>query len=179
MLLSRVVPEFDVLAAHIDESPASGESPAALARRLAQAKAAAVAQLSPDALVIGSDQVAALGDRILGKPGNATNAATQLADCSGHAVVFYTAVTVLCTDRHFAETHTDITTVHFRSLTSAEISAYLELDEPWDCAGSFKAEAHGSLLFKSIENQDPTGLIGLPVIWLANSLRRAGVQLLK
>ena len=179
MLLSRLVSEFDVSAAHIDESPVAGEAAAALATRLAQGKAQAIAKLNPDALVIGSDQVAALGDRVLGKPGNATNAATQLTDCSGHSVTFYTAVTVLCTAHDFAESHTDVTTVHFRTLTPAEIKAYLELDEPWDCAGSFKSEAHGSLLFDAIENRDPTGLIGLPIIWLGNCLRRAGIQLLK
>jgi len=178
-LLLRLLPEFAVQAAHADESRLPGEKPAQLATRLAQAKATAVAEQTPDALVIGSDQVAALGDRVLGKPGNHASAAAQLMSCSGRSVVFHTAVTVMCKDRQFAEKHTDVTTVQFRKLTESEIDAYLRIDEPWDCAGSFKAEAHGSLLFEAIENNDPTGLIGLPIIWLAGSLRRAGIQLLK
>ncbi len=178
VLLSRLTAKFSVMAANIDETPFAGESPANLATRLATNKATAIATLNPDAVVIGSDQVAALGERVLGKPGNADNAAAQLTACSGQTVKFYSAVTVLCRELGFTESHTDVTSVHFRELTREEIDAYLQLDQPWDCAGSFKSEAHGSLLFESLENTDPTGLIGLPIIWLGNCLRRAGIQLL-
>jgi len=175
-LLSRLSGDFQTCPADIDETPLSGESPADLAVRLAAGKAAAVAEQHPEALIIGSDQVAALGDEPLGKPGTAEKAAAQLAACSGSAVVFYTAVSVICPARGFSAAHTDITTVRFRELTDTEIEAYLRLDEPWDCAGSFKSEAHGSLLFTAIENSDPTGLIGLPLIWLGNCLREAGLD---
>lgn len=173
-LLGRLCSHFDACPADIDETPLLDEKPADLAVRLAAGKAAAIAEQHPDALIIGSDQVAALGDQPLGKPGSPDKAAAQLAACSGNAVVFYTAVSVICTATGFAAAHTDVTTVRFRELTAAEIDAYLQLDEPWDCAGSFKSEAHGSLLFNAIENSDPTALIGLPLIWLGNCLREAG-----
>ncbi|MBT8422281.1 MAG: septum formation protein Maf [Gammaproteobacteria bacterium] len=175
-LLSRLCEDFQACPAGIDETPLSGENPAELAARLAAGKAGKIARDHPDALIVGSDQVAALGDRLLGKPGTPAKAAAQLADCSGNAVVFYTAVSVLCLNSGFSAAHTDITRVRFRQLTAAEIDAYLKLDEPWDCAGSFKSEAHGSLLFEAIENTDPTGLIGLPLIWLGNCLREAGLD---
>ena len=175
-LLSRLSGDFSACPADIDETPADGEKPADLAARLAAGKAAAIAEQHPEALIIGSDQVAALGDRPLGKPGTPAKAAAQLAACSGNAVIFYTAVAVICRSSGFSATHTDVTTVRFRELSSAEIEAYLQLDQPWDCAGSFKSEAHGSLLFEAIENTDPTALIGLPLIWLGNCLREAGLD---
>ena len=175
-LLSRLWSDFQTCPADIDETPQPGEAPAALAARLAAGKAGKVADQEPQALVIGSDQVAALGDTPLGKPGSADKAAAQLAACSGKTVVFCTAVAVLCRDTGFSASHTDITTVRFRTLADAEIQAYLRLDEPWDCAGSFKSEAHGSLLFTAIENSDPTALIGLPLIWVGNCLRAAGLN---
>ena len=175
-LLKRIVPEFEVCAAAIDESRHADETPAELARRLAHAKAATVSGSHPGALVIGSDQVAALGDQALGKPGNAANAARQLAACSGQQVIFYTAVTVGGPD--FAEQHLDITTVTFRSLNATEIEHYLERDKPWDCAGSFRSEGLGAVLFESVSTQDPSAIVGLPLIWVAGSLRRAGWELL-
>jgi septum formation protein len=177
-LLSRLTSGFVAQAAAVDESRKIGENPADMSARLARSKAEAVSALQPDALVIGSDQVAALGDEVLGKPGNEINAAAQLAACSGQAVRFYTAVSVIFPAGNFSAHHTDISTVQFRQLTSPEIEAYLKLDQPFDCAGSFKSEAHGSLLFESLDNQDPTGIIGLPLIWLGSCLRKAGVKLL-
>ncbi len=177
-LLARLGAEFAVIPADADERRQPDEPPAALAARLAHAKATAVAASRPDAVIIGSDQVAALGDRVLGKPGDRTNAAKQLAACSGATVTFYTAVCLLHPNGSGKAEHTDITRVQFRDLDAAEIDAYLTLDEPWDCAGSFRAEAHGVLLFHAIENQDPTALIGLPLIWLGNALRQTGVKLL-
>lgn len=178
-LLQRIAPDFAAIPAAVDETPQPGEAPPHLAARLAVAKAAAIAKQHPKALIIGSDQVAALGDRPLGKPGNAENAAAQLADCSGNTVNFYTAVSVVRLDDGFTASHTDITSVRFRDLSRHEIDAYLRLDEPWDCAGSFKSEAHGTLLFEAIENTDPSALIGLPLIWLAGCLRAAGINRLR
>jgi septum formation protein len=177
-LLARLTPDFEAQAANIDESRQPGEKPANLAARLACDKAKAVARLHPEAVIIGSDQVAALDDEVLGKPGSEKNAASQLMACSGREVRFYTAVAVIFPPGEVRAEYTDISTVKFRQLSRAEIDAYLKLDQPWDCAGSFKSEAHGSLLFESLRNEDPTGIIGLPLIWLANCLRKAGVNLL-
>jgi septum formation protein len=177
-LLGRIVAEFDVQPAAIDESRLAAETPADLAVRLAVSKADRIATKNPGAIVIGSDQVAALGDTALGKPGNAQQAALQLAACSGKQVVFYTSVSLISQQSAFHEQHLDVTTVTFRELSSPEIDRYLELDQPWDCAGSFRAESKGPLLFESIQSNDPTGLIGLPLIWLAGSIQRAGIDLL-
>jgi septum formation protein len=176
-LLERIVATFDVAPSSVDESPAQDEQPDGLAQRLASAKAASIASANPDAVVIGSDQVASYAGNILGKPGNHANAAKQLLACSGRPVIFYTAVSVVCESHGFVEHHTDITTVNFRTLTATEIDRYLKHDQPWDCAGSFRAESLGVTLFESIDNKDPSAIIGLPLIWLAGSLRRAGVQL--
>jgi septum formation protein len=164
--------------ADIDEQRRDGEPPARLAARLAVEKAAKLAARHPAAVVIGSDQVAAVDDEVLGKPGTPERAARQLAACAGREVVFYTGVTVICAAAGFSEEHTDTTRVQFRDLSSAEIAAYLAADQPWDCAGSFRAEGLGAVLFEHIDNRDPTAIIGLPLIWLAGSLRRAGIKLL-
>lgn len=174
-LLSRILPEFETVTTDIDENPAPGEAPAALALRLAKAKARAVADIRPESLVIGSDQVAAAGTALLGKPGDHERAARQLAASSGKTVLFYTAAAVYCDATDFADTHIDITRVKFRELSPAAIDAYLNADRPWDCAGSFRSEGLGVVLLEAIENSDPTALIGLPMIWLADCLRRAGV----
>ena len=171
-LLERIVPGFEIAAADIDESAHPGEAPADLAVRLAADKAAAVAAIHPEAIVIGSDQVAARSGKLLSKPGSAANAIRQLGECSGRRVMFYTAVSI--SGPGFAEQHLDTTTVDFRELQAAEIERYVERDEPWNCAGSFRAEGLGPTLFKSILSHDPTALIGLPLIWVAGSLRRAG-----
>lgn len=177
-LLRRLRLDPVALPADIDESPTPAEEPAKLATRLAAGKARKIATLHPDALVIGADQVAALGATPLGKPGGRARAIEQLEACSGQTVIFYTAVTVLRLSNGFAEQHTDLTRVQFRKLTSAEIAAYVDADEPYDCAGSFRSEGLGAALFESIENRDPAAIIGLPLIWLAGALGRGGVALL-
>lgn len=171
-LLERLRLPFTTASPKVDELPRPSESPRALAQRLAIAKADAVARLHPAAWVVGADQVAECDDDILGKPGTAERARMQLAVCSGRVVTFHTAVRLMRgTD---AYTHVDATRVKFRVLTSEEIERYVELDNPLDCAGSFRSEGLGIVLFERIETDDPTALIGLPLLWLAGALRKAG-----
>jgi septum formation protein len=158
----------------VDETPEPGELPAALAARLALAKAKSIRRA--DAIVIASDQVAALDGRLLGKPGNHDAALGQLEACQGREVVFHTAVCVSSDHGRTINEHVDLTRVRFRQRSRAELSRYLDRDQPFDCAGGFKAEALGIALFESIESHDPTALIGLPLIWLANALRTAGLD---
>jgi septum formation protein len=178
-LLARLVSDFRVVAPDVDEAPRAGETPAALAGRLAQAKAVAVAAACPDSLVVGSDQVAELGGRILGKPGTREAARAQLAASSGRTVVFHTAVCLA--DARSApprcEAAIDRTEVVFRPLADEEIARYVDREQPLDCAGSFKAEGLGIALFEHIGTKDPTALIGLPLIALARLLRAAGFTL--
>jgi septum formation protein len=174
-LLERLRLPFDVVRPEVDETPHAGESPAALARRLAAAKAAAVAGPS-DAWVIGSDQVACLDGAPLGKPGSMEGAVDQLHRMSGHAVEFLTAVCVAHRSGH-AYQALDTTTVRFRTLDDAAIARYVEAEQPLDCAGSFKSESLGIALFDAIETVDPTALIGLPLIATARLLRQAGFAL--
>jgi len=175
-LLARLRLPFEVLAPEVDEAPRPGEPPAALALRLALAKARAVAQARPDAVVIGSDQVAECAGEVLGKPHTAERACEQLARASGTTVVFHTAVALVHADGASRETHTDLTRVRFRRLGAAEIERYVALDRPLDCAGSFRSEGLGVALFEAVESEDPTGLVGLPLIWLAAALGRAGLS---
>lgn len=180
-LLRRLTAQFRQAAPDIDESRLPGEAPRALAERLARAKAEAVARRHPGALVIGSDQVAALDDQTLGKPGDATTARAQLAACSGRHVEFHTALCLVdARDPTALRVHaeTDLTTVQFRILDAAEIARYVERERPLDCAGSFKSEGLGIALFERIVSHDPSALIGLPMIALCRLLRRAGVALL-
>ncbi len=177
-LLGRIAANFRAVAADVDEVQHPGEAPVDMAARLAQAKAQAVATRFPGALVIGSDQVPAHGAEVLRKPGSAANAARQLRACSGGQVVFYTGVYVTCINSGYTAAHVDTTTVTFRELSDTEIAAYLALDEPWDCAGSFRSEAAGSLLFRTLDTHDPTALVGLPLIWLGTALRAGGLDLL-
>jgi septum formation protein len=178
-LLERLELPFRQRAAEIDESPRPGESPADLVRRLARSKAEAVARAEPGAVVIGSDQVAVRGDEILGKPGDAAAAIDQLSRSAGRHVEFLTGVCVLGgAQPEDPEEHIDITRVVFRPLAAEEIRRYVEREQPFDCAGSFRAEALGIALFERIDSQDPTGLIGLPLIWLAGALRRVGLPVL-
>ncbi len=172
-LLHRLLPDFECLPADIDESRQGNESPPELASRLAAAKAQTCATQRPGAIIIGSDQVPACGDEILQKPGSHERARQQLQRCSGQAVIFYTAVSILGPNSH--DTCMDTTIVRFRDLSNAEIDHYLHLDKPYDCAGSFKVESRGVILFKSIESTDPTGLQGLPLIWVAGKLREHGI----
>ena len=178
-LLRRIVADFLLCAPHIDESPESDETPASTASRLARDTAKAVADRYPAHLIIGSDQVADLDGHLLGKPASLANAHAQLTRCSGRAVVFHTAVCLIESKAEgpiFQEA-IDTTRVVFRSLKSAEISRYLALDEPFDCAGSFKIECAGSALFERVESTDPSALIGLPLIVLCGMLRNAGLSI--
>ena len=174
-LLSRLLPDFECLSPAIDETRLNGEPPAELAARLATTKAQTCATQRPGAIIIGSDQVPTHGTEILQKPGTHERARQQLQRCSGQAVIFNTAVSVLGPGSDTPDTHIDTTIVRFRDLTDAEIDHYLHLDKPDDCAGSFKVESRGVILFDSIESQDPTGLQGLPLIWVAAQLRAFGV----
>jgi septum formation protein len=177
-LLSRLLPDFECLTPAIDEQRLKDESPPDLAARLALEKAQTCAAQRPEAIIIGSDQVPALGDEILHKPGTHERAIQQLGRCSGRAVIFHTAVALIGPGLDIADRHIDQTIVRFRDLNDTEIENYLQLDQPYDCAGSFKVESRGVALFDSIESSDPTGLQGLPLIWVAARLRERGVPLL-
>jgi len=177
-LLARILPVFERAIPGVDESPLPDEAPDALAIRLAQLKALRCAEERPDALVIGSDQVPAIGKRMLGKPGSHEQATAQLRQCSGQSVIFYTAVSVLGPAALPVDSYVDKTTVYFRELSDEQIRSYLNKEEPYDCAGSFKAEALGIVLFERIESTDPTGIQGLPLIWLSACLTRRGIPLL-
>lgn len=178
-LLQRLQLPFEVLAPHVDETPRPGEPPAALALRLALAKAHAVAALRPDAVVIGSDQVADLDGAAIGKPGDAETARRQLRLLSGRAVRFHTAVAVVRRAAGFEQLEMAIADVRFRTLSDAEIECYLRLDEPYDCAGSAKCESLGITLLQAIDSDDPTTLIGLPLIRTSRMLRDAGIDPLR
>ena len=177
-LLERLQLPFTVQAPGVDETPLAGEAPAALASRLALAKAAAVADAAPHAVVIGCDQVADLAGQALGKPGNYENAVSQLRAMRGQTVVFQTAMAVVCRDSGFCEEVLVPVRVSYRDASDAEIDFYLCAEEPYDCAGSVKSEGMGIALMHSIDNDDPTALIGLPLIRLSALLRRAGLPVL-
>ena len=177
-LLQRLRLPFEVVAPEVDETPWPGESPQALAERLALAKARAVAQLHPHAVVIGSDQVADLNGEPLGKPGTHANAVLQLQRMRGHLVVFQTAVAVVCHETGFADHALAQVKVQFRDLSDQAIEDYLQAEKPYDCAGSAKSEGLGIALLESIDNQDPTALVGLPLIHTCRLLRAAGLALL-
>jgi septum formation protein len=177
-LLERLRVPFDVVSPEVDETPLANEAPHALATRLALAKAKAVAALHPSAVVIGSDQVADLNGEPLGKPGTHERAVLQLQRMRGQTVVFQTAVSVVCLDSQFEQTELAQIKVRFRDLSDAEIEAYLRAEEPYDCAGSAKSEGLGIALLDAIDNDDPTALIGLPMIRTARLLRAAGIDLL-
>jgi septum formation protein len=174
-LLSRLRLPFAVDAPDVDETPAPDEPAHVLARRLAQAKARAVALRHPGAWVIGSDQAASLDGQPVGKPGGREAARSQLVRASGRQLQFHTAV---CLHRDGEEiAFQDLTQVRFRALENAEIDRYLDLEPAFDCAGSFKSEGLGISLFESVQSQDPTALVGLPLIALAAALRQAGYRL--
>lgn len=176
-LLQRLRLPFTVVAPLIDETPLPAEAPQQLAERLALAKARAVAAVYPDAIVIGSDQVCDLHGHALGKPGTHAKAVAQLQAMRGHSVVFHTALAVVCQHSGFCQSHTSGVTVQLRNLSDAEIERYLQLDQPYDCAGSAKSESLGITLLEAIHSDDPTALIGLPLIATARLLRQAGVPL--
>ncbi len=174
-LLARLRLAFDCAGPDIDETPGADEAPAALAMRLARAKAGAVAATRPGACVIGSDQVAELDGQPLGKPGGRDAAIAQLVAMSARDVVFHTAVAVAAHGAVHAEI--DTTRVRLRRLDAAAIARYVDAEEPWDCAGSFKVEGYGIALFDAIDSSDPTALVGLPLIATARLLRAAGYLL--
>ena len=176
-LLSRFRLPFDTASPDVDETPQPGETPGALALRLALAKAHAVAAQYLDAIVIGSDQVADLNGQPLGKPLVHDKAVAQLRAMSGQSMQFHTAVAVVCKATGFAQADTAVVRTVFRSLNDAEIERYLRAEEPYDCAGSAKSEGLGITLLDAIESDDPTALIGLPLIRTARLLRAAGVVL--
>jgi septum formation protein len=173
-LLRRLGLPFEARAPTTDESAVPGEPPERMAARLAAAKARSIT--APDAVVIGSDQVASLDGRLLRKPGRHEIALAQLQDCQGKTVVFHTGVFVLDTRTARSWAHVDRTDVRFARRSAAELDRYLAIEQPYDCAGSFKAEGLGVALFESIESRDPTALIGLPLIWLAATLKEAGLD---
>lgn len=177
-LLSRLQLPFEVVAPEVDETPQPHESPQTLARRLALAKAQAVARQHPQAVVIGSDQVADLAGEPLGKPGEHARAVQQLQRMRGQVVIFQTAVAVVCLATGFEAQELAPVRVRFRDLSDAEIETYLRLETPYDCAGSAKSEGLGIALLEAIDNDDPTALVGLPLIRTCRMLRAAGLPLL-
>lgn len=177
-LLARLRIPFKAIAPEIDETPLPHEEPGALAARLALAKARAVALRFPQAVVIGSDQVADLHGLSLGKPGTHSRAVAQLRQMRGQIVVFQTAVAVVCLENGFEQQSLAAVNVKFRHLTDQEIENYLQLEKPYDCAGSAKSEGLGIALLESIDSDDPTALIGLPLIRTCQLIRAAGIELL-
>ena len=178
-LLSRLRLPFEVRSPQVDETPLDGEAPAALASRLALAKARAVAAGAPDAVVIGSDQVADLDGQPVGKPGTHERAVQQLRSMSGRSIVFQTAVAVVRLATGFEASALVPVTVRFRRLGEAEIEHYLRTEQPYDCAGSAKSETLGIALLDAIESDDPTALVGLPLIRTCALLRQAGLDPLR
>jgi septum formation protein len=176
VLLQRLRLAFDIDAPRVDETPRPGETPAALALRLALEKAHEVAARHPDAVVIGADQVADLAGQAIGKPGTHARAVAQLQALRGQRVVFHTAVAVVRHDTGFAQALLAPVTVQFRTLDDAEIEHYLRLEQPYDCAGSAKCETLGIALLDTIESDDPTALVGLPLIRTCTLLRQAGIE---
>ncbi len=176
-LLDRFLGEYEAVSPRVDESDDGTELPEHLAARLAREKAEAVSSTHRDALIIGADQVAVLDDQVLGKPGDHQRAIEQLLAVSGRSLQFLTAVCVLDPAGRTRHEHIDRTAVRFRQFDLRLAETYLRHDEPYDCAGSFKIEGAGFVLFESVQTDDPTALIGLPMIWLAETLRKLGYLL--
>ena len=175
-LLARLGLPFEVVAPDVDETPNPGEAPADLAARLALAKARAVAQRHPQAIVIGSDQVADLDGEPLGKPGDHARATAQLRRMRGRTVVFQTALAVICLDSGFEQQDLAPVRVMFRDLADTEIETYLRIEQPYDCAGSARSEGLGIAMLEAIHSDDPTALVGLPLIRTCRLLRGAGLR---
>jgi septum formation protein len=176
-LLDRFLNDYETVTPDVDESAQPGEDPEILAARLARKKAETVSSTCRNALIIGADQLAVLDDKVLGKPGDHQKAVEQLLAASGKAVSFLTAVCVLDPVSHRRYEHMDRTVVRFRQFDRRLADAYLHHDKPYDCAGSFKIEGAGFVLFESVRTDDPTALIGLPMIWLAGTLKELGYLL--
>ncbi|MCG7967097.1 MAG: Maf-like protein [Candidatus Thiodiazotropha taylori] len=177
-LLSRLGLEFSTSSPDVDESRLNNESAEALVQRLSKLKAMAVAETHPEALIIGSDQVATVDETILGKPGKHEKAVEQLLNASGKRVTFYTGLTLYNSKTGQEQSCCEPFHVHFRTLTQSEIENYLLKEQPYNCAGSFKSEGLGITLFESMEGTDPNALIGLPLIRLITMLRKEGVNIL-
>jgi len=178
VLLSRLKIDFDTASPNIDETPLNGETPEQLVYRLAEQKAIACAKDHGRALLIGSDQVALLGDHILGKPGTHENACQQLRMLSGHHVSFLTGLCLYNAQNKQTQTEVIHFNVHFRELSDEQIENYLRAETPYNCAGSFKSEGLGIALFERLEGDDPTALIGLPLIRLTRMLENEGVRII-
>lgn len=175
-LLERLNLPFATAAPDIDESPIEGETPESLVCRLAEGKAQAVANSHDNALIIGSDQVACIDGKILGKPGNRDNAIAQLENASGKRVTFYTGLCLLNSRSGNSQVLCEPFHVHFRPLERQQIERYLDHEEPYNCAGSFKSEGLGITLFERLEGDDPNALVGLPLIQLTTMLSREGIR---
>ncbi len=175
-LLKKLCIDFTTAAPDIDEKALPGESPAELVSRLAVEKAAAVSARHPNALIIGSDQVASIDQQILGKPGNREGAIDQLLAASGRCVTFYTGLCLLNSASGRKQVTCETFHVHFRSLGRHQIERYIDQERPYECAGSFKSEGLGISLFERLEGDDPNTLIGLPLIQLVSMLGNEGVQ---
>ncbi len=176
-LLDRILHQYEVVSPDVDESNTDNLAPGALAAQLARRKAEAVASNTRRALIIGADQIAVLDDTVLGKPGDHQTAVEQLLAASGKTVTFLTAVCFLDPIEKTRYEYTDTTKVRFRRFDRRLAEAYLRHDEPYDCAGSFKLEGAGYVLFESVDTNDPTALIGLPMIWVADRLLQLGYLL--
>jgi septum formation protein len=176
-LLDRFLDEFQVVSPNVDEVRLDDESPPALVARLARQKAEAVLGNYRDALIVGADQIAVLDERVLGKPGNHPAAVEQLLAASGKSLQFLTGVCVLDPQTRRRYEHIDRTVVRFRQFDRRLAETYLKHDEPYDCAGSFRIEGAGFVLFEAVTTDDPTALIGLPMIWLAGRLLESGYLL--
>lgn len=176
-LLDRFLDEYEAVTPNVDETNEDGLPPQELASHLARKKAEAVSTTARQALIIGADQLAVLEDRVLGKPGDHQRAVEQLLAASGKTVTFLTAVCILDPVGRTRHEHVDKTTVRFRDFDRRLVEVYLRHDEPYDCAGSFKIEGAGFVLFESVDADDPTALIGLPMIWVADRLLQLGYLL--
>ena len=175
-LLDRLHLDYECHSPNIDESINDGEQARDYVCRLAQAKAQSIAEKYPQAVVIGSDQCALLDDEILGKPGSHARALEQLRRAQGKTVVFHTGVCVLSLERRYCAVDDVPFEVEFRNLTDKQLKHYLEVEQPYDCAGSFKAEGYGACLFSALRGDDPNALIGLPLLRLTTMLERAGIE---
>lgn len=177
-LLRKLHLDFQTASPDIDETPIPGESPQALVQRLAESKARKIAESHPQALIIGSDQVAVIGDSILGKPGNHATAHQQLQSASGREVTFQTGLALFDARNQLMQSLVEPYHVGFRKLSSAQIDCYIEREQPFNCAGSFKSEGYGITLFEYMHGDDPNTLIGLPLIKLTAMLEKAGIDVL-
>lgn len=178
-VLAKLGLPFITASPDIDESALAGEQPEQLVKRLSELKAYKIAESYPDALIIGSDQVAVLGNDVLGKPGNHENAMKQLTAASGKTVTFLTGLALLNSKTGHIQSVVEFFEVEFKTLTASQIDFYLRQEQPYQCAGSFKSEGFGISLFSKLKGNDPNSLIGLPLIRLINLLEAEGIDVLQ